>query len=88
MGQQCVPAAGLLTKKRQNGHKNVFFDVMSGVQKDLKDISAGIGTFLKNLIYKKFVCNLNLKLARPTLTSPGRIRVKCVSLLFCLGQNI
>jgi hypothetical protein len=44
-GGQRVSVAGLLTNKRQNGHQNVIFDVMSGVQKDLEDISAETGKF-------------------------------------------
>ncbi len=40
---------------------------MSEVQKDLKDVSAGIG-ILKKL---KFSCFLRSKSARSTLTSPG-----------------
>jgi hypothetical protein len=41
---------------------------MSEVQKDLEDISAGIGQFFKNRIYKNFVRILTSKLARSTLT--------------------
>jgi hypothetical protein len=37
--------------------KTSFFDVVSEVQKDLEDISAGIGQLKKNLIYKNFVLN-------------------------------
>jgi hypothetical protein len=48
--------------------KTSFFDVMSEVKKDLEDISAGIGQFKKNLIYKNFVWILTSKLARSTLT--------------------
>jgi hypothetical protein len=50
--------------------KTSFFDVMSEVQKDLEDVSAGIGQIKNNLIYKNFVRNLTSKLARSTLTSP------------------
>ncbi len=56
--------------------KTSFFEVMSDVQKDPKDVFAGIG---QKIIYKvlyKFSCNLRSKLARSTLTSPGPIRVK------------
>ncbi len=35
--------------------KTSFFEVMSEVQKDLEDVSAGIGQIKKNLIYKNFV---------------------------------
>jgi hypothetical protein len=48
----------------------------SEVQKDSQDVSAGIGQFFKSPIYKNFVRNLTSTLARSTLTSPGRIRVK------------
>ncbi len=54
--------------------KTSFFDVMSEIQKDTEEVSAGIGN-LKNLIYKNFVRNLMLKLMRSTLTSLGTIRV-------------
>jgi hypothetical protein len=58
--------------------KTLFFDVMSEVQKDLEDVSAGIhvGQFKQNPRYKNFIRNLTSKLARSTLTLPGRIRVK------------
>ncbi len=62
--------------KTSIGCQNVIFDIMLEVQKDLlEDISAGIGQFFKNLIYKNFVRNLTSKLARSALTSPSRIRV-------------
>jgi hypothetical protein len=51
--------------------KTLFFDVMSEVQKDVEDVSAGIGQIKNNLINKNFVRNLTSKLARSTLTSPG-----------------
>jgi hypothetical protein len=51
--------------------KTSFFEVMSEVQKDLEDVSEGIGQIKKNLIYKNFVWNLTSKLARSTLTLPG-----------------
>jgi hypothetical protein len=35
--------------------KKSFFYVMSEVQKDLQDVSAGIGQFKKNPTYKNFV---------------------------------
>jgi hypothetical protein len=53
---------------------------MSEVPKDLEDVSAGIGQFLKNLIYKNFVLNLMSKLARSTLTLPGRSRVRYLNM--------
>ncbi len=56
--------------------KMSFFDVVSEVQKDLQEVSAGIGQIKNNLTYKNFVLNLTLKLARSILTSPGWIRVK------------
>jgi hypothetical protein len=34
-------------KKRQNGRQNVIFDIMSEVQKDSQEVSAGIGQFYK-----------------------------------------
>jgi hypothetical protein len=34
--------------------KTSFFDVMLDVQKDLEDVSAGIGQIKNNLIYKNF----------------------------------
>ncbi len=48
-----------------------FFDVVSEVQKDLEDDSAGIGQIKNNLTYKNFVRNLTSKIARSILTSPG-----------------
>jgi hypothetical protein len=51
-------------------------DVMSEVQKDLEDVSTGIGQIKKNPKYTNFVPNLVSKLARSTLTSPSRIRVE------------
>ncbi len=45
--QQCVAAAGLLMKKHQNGHQMLFCDIMSEVQKDVEEVSAGIGKFKK-----------------------------------------
>jgi hypothetical protein len=47
---------------------------MSEVQKDSEDISAGKSFFYP--VNKNFVWNLTVKLARSTLTAPGRIRVK------------
>jgi hypothetical protein len=38
-------AAGFLTKNRQNECQNLIFEVMSEVQKDSEDISAGKGIF-------------------------------------------
>jgi hypothetical protein len=51
--------------------KTSFFDIMSEVQKDLEEVSAGTGQILKNPIYKNFVWNLTSELARSTLTLPG-----------------
>jgi hypothetical protein len=45
---------------------------MSDVQKDLKDVFAGIDIFKK--IINKFSCYLRSKSARSILTSPGLIR--------------
>jgi hypothetical protein len=42
-GRQGCAATELLMKKRQNGHQNVIFDIVSEVQKDLQDVSVGIG---------------------------------------------
>jgi hypothetical protein len=44
-GRNGSAATELLMKKRQNGHQNVIFDIMSEVQKDSQDISAGKGYF-------------------------------------------
>jgi hypothetical protein len=50
---------------------------MSEVQKDLEEVSAGIGKFRKyDIRYKNFARNLMSKLARSILTLPCRIRVK------------
>jgi hypothetical protein len=38
--------------------KTSFFDVMSEVQEDLEDVTAGIGKFFKNPMYKNIVRNL------------------------------
>jgi hypothetical protein len=46
-------AAGILTKIHQNGIKTSFFEVMSEVQKDPEDISAGIGQ--KKLLSTQYV---------------------------------
>jgi hypothetical protein len=51
--------------------KLLFFDVMSEVEKDLEDVSAGIGQRKKNPKYKNFVWNLTSKMTRSTLTPPG-----------------
>jgi hypothetical protein len=48
---------------------------MSEVQKDLEDISAGIG-ILRKIKYLIVSCNLSSKSAWSTLTSPCPIRVK------------
>jgi hypothetical protein len=48
---------------------------MSKVQKDLENISAGIGFFK---LLNKFSCYLRLKSARSTLTSHSQIRVNVV----------
>jgi hypothetical protein len=66
--------AELLTKIIQKAHQNVIFEVISEVQKDSEDVSAGIYIFFKVLI--KFSCYLRSKSARSTLTSPGPIMVK------------
>jgi hypothetical protein len=55
--------------------KTSFFDIISEVQTVLEDVSGGTGQFIKNPICKNFVRNLTSKLARSTLTIPGRIRV-------------
>jgi hypothetical protein len=53
-GQQGGAAVRLLMKICQNGCENIIFYVISEVQKDLKDVSAGIGIFLY-LIHNNFV---------------------------------
>jgi hypothetical protein len=50
-GPQYGSTARLLTKKRQMDVKTSFFDVMSEVQKDLQEVSAGRGQFKKNPTY-------------------------------------
>jgi hypothetical protein len=69
--------------------KTSFFEVMSEVQKDSEDVSAGIGIFKKIKLLYKFSHNLRSKSARSTLTSPGPIRVKIQNLflVFLLGQE-
>ncbi len=44
----------LLMKNVKMDIKTSFFDVMLDVQKDLEDVSAGIGQIKNNLIYKNF----------------------------------
>jgi hypothetical protein len=79
-GGQSQAAAENLTKNV----KMSLFDIMSEVQKDLEDVSAGKGQ-LKKIINKNFVQNLMSKLLRSTLTSRGRNRVKkTVVRGFCL----
>jgi hypothetical protein len=46
-GQEGGAAAGCLTKIIKKSVKTSFFEVMSEVQKDSEDVSAGIGIFLK-----------------------------------------
>jgi hypothetical protein len=67
--------------------KTSFFDVVSEVQKDSQDVSAGIGQIKNYLTYKNFVRNLTSKLARSILTSPGRIRVKGQPLSYILALH-
>jgi hypothetical protein len=55
--------------------QNVY---LSGIQKDLEDISGGIDIFF-NLVHKNCVRNLTSKLVRSTLTWPGTIRVRIPS---------
>jgi hypothetical protein len=57
--------------------KPSFFEVMSEVQKDPEDLSAGIGKKIYEVL-NNFSCNLRSKLAGSTLTSPGPIRVKII----------
>jgi hypothetical protein len=68
--------------------KTSFFDIMSELQTDLEDVSAGISNFFSyiNPIKKNFVQNLRSKLGRSTLTSPGTIRVKAPR-LHCINQH-
>ncbi len=47
-GQQYVSAARLLTKNVKMDVKTSFFDVMSEVQKDLQDVTAGKGHLKEN----------------------------------------
>ncbi len=47
-GSQGHATTRFFYKTCQNGHQNIsFFDILSDVPKDLEDISAGIGIFLK-----------------------------------------
>jgi hypothetical protein len=79
-GWQSHAAAENLTKNV----KMSLFDIISEVQKDLEDVSAGKGQF-KKIMNKNFVQNLMSKFVRSTLTSPGRIRVKRTDVRgFCL----
>jgi hypothetical protein len=73
--RQRSDATEILTKNIKMYVKTSFFDVMSEVQKDFKDVSAGIGQIKNNTLYKNFARNLMSKLARSTLTSPSWIRV-------------
>jgi conjugal transfer/entry exclusion protein len=61
----------VLTKNVKMDIDTSFFDVMSEVQKDLEDVSAGIDQIKNNTLYKNFARNLTSKLARSTLTSPS-----------------
>ncbi len=54
-GWQGRVATKFLVKISQSGHQNIIFDALSEVQKDLEDISEGIGTFFKNLVHTNFV---------------------------------
>jgi hypothetical protein len=54
---------------------------MYEVQKDLHNVSAGIGIFYQ-VKYIIFVCNLTSKSARSTLTTPGRNSVKLFIYLY------
>ncbi len=57
-GWQGGATVRLLAKLHPNVHQNIIFEVMSEVQKDLEDISAEIGIFVKNKVLYKFSCNL------------------------------
>ncbi len=74
-GRQGSAAAGFLTKNVKISVKTSFFEVMSEVQKDSEDNSAGIIILKKIKLLHKFSRNLRSKSARSTLTSPGPIRV-------------
>ncbi len=56
--------------------KTSFFDVMSEV-KNIHKTFLRNRSILNNLIYMKFVQTMMSKLARSTLTLPGRIRDNC-----------
>jgi hypothetical protein len=49
-GRQRGAVARPLTKIHQNVCQNIFFEVMSEVQKDLKDFPAGIGIFKNKVV--------------------------------------
>jgi hypothetical protein len=68
--------------------KMSFFEVMSEVQKDSEDVSAGIGILKKIKLLNKFSCNLRSKSARSTLTSPGPIRVNVKKLCLLSYKNL
>jgi hypothetical protein len=69
----------VLTKKLKMEIKMSFNDNMSDVQKDSQDVSTGIGQFLKIQYIRIFFQNFMSKLARSTLTSLDRIKVKAGS---------
>jgi hypothetical protein len=79
--QQGRAVTGLLTKKCKIGRQNIIFEVMSEVQKDLEDGSAGID-HCKKKIYKDFVRKLKSKLAS-TLTSPVQLGLMAGFHIFC-----
>jgi hypothetical protein len=69
----------------QNVRQNVILDIMSAVQNDAEDFSAGIGILKKkNSVHKTFCQGFTSKLARSSLTSPGTIRV----VVFCSLQEV
>jgi hypothetical protein len=73
-----APRPDFLQKNIKKSVKTSFFEVMSEVQKDSEDVSAGIDILKKIKLLYKFSCNLRSKSARSTLTSPGPIWVNAV----------
>jgi hypothetical protein len=74
--RQSRAATELLTEKRQNGRQNGIFWRHVRSSKRFGGCFCRNNVNLKNLIYKSFVRNLTSKLARSTLTSASRIRIK------------
>ncbi len=81
----CNIAVKLSERRRGAGRTSIFYAILE-VKKDSEDISARIGIFI-NPIHKNFVRNLMSKLARSTLASPGRIRIKTEVHAFIMNKQ-